>query len=150
MAEGLFRRLVERRGDYEIASAGVAALAGQPASGHTLSVLREEKIDLAYFRSQPLTRKLAAQATHIFVMTRGHHAAVEDSFPEAADKTYLVTEFCADPAVMGDDIPDPIGMGREAYIETRTALKKALPRRFLTLSSTPLSPAAVTVGASTK
>ena len=127
MAEGLFRRLVERRGDYEIASAGVAALAGQPASGHTLSVLREEKIDLAYFRSQPLTRKLAAQATHIFVMTRGHHAAVEDSFPEAADKTYLVTEFCADPAVMGDDIPDPIGMGREAYIETRTALKKALP-----------------------
>jgi RpiB/LacA/LacB family sugar-phosphate isomerase len=127
MAEGLFRRLVERRGDYEIASAGVAALAGQPASGHTLSVLREEKIDLAYFRSQPLTRKLAAQATHIFVMTRGHHAAVEDSFPEAADKTYLVTEFCADPAIMGDDIPDPIGMGREAYIETRTALKKALP-----------------------
>ena len=127
MAEGLFRRMVEKRGDFEVASAGVAALPGQPASGHTLSVLREEKIDLSYFRSQPLTRRLAAEATHIFVMTSGHHAMVEASFPEAADRTYLVTEFCADPAVMGRDVPDPIGMGRDAYLDTRNVLKRALP-----------------------
>jgi glycine hydroxymethyltransferase len=127
MAEGLFRRMVEKRGDFEVASAGVAALPGQAASGHTLSVLREEKIDLSYFRSQPLTRRLAAEATHIFVMTSGHHAMVEASFPEAADKTYLVTEFCADPAVMGRDVPDPIGMGREAYLDTRNVLKRTLP-----------------------
>ncbi len=127
MAEGLFRRMVERRGDFETASAGVAALPGQAASSHTLSVLRDEKIDLSYFRSQPLTRRLAEEATHIFVMTSGHHAMVEASFPEAADKTYLATEFCADPALMGRDIPDPIGMGREAYLETRNILKKALP-----------------------
>ena len=127
MAEGLFRRLVEKRGDFEVASAGVAALPGQPASGHTLAALRDEKIDLSYFRSQPLTRRLAAEATHIFVMTGGHHAMVEATFPDAADKTYLVTEFCPDPAVMGRDVPDPIGMGREAYLETRAVLKRALP-----------------------
>ena len=127
MAEGLFRRMVEKRGDFEVASAGVAALPGQPASAHTLSVLREEKIDLSYFRSQPLNRRLAAEATHIFVMTGGHHAMVEASFPEAADKTYLVTEFCADPAIMGRDVPDPIGMGREAYLDTRRVLTRALP-----------------------
>ncbi|MFN0126373.1 MAG: ribose 5-phosphate isomerase B [Verrucomicrobiales bacterium] len=140
MAEGLFRRMVQNRGDFEVASAGVAALPGQPASGHTLSVLRDEKIDLSYFRSQPLTRRLAEEATHIFVMTSGHHAMVEASFPEAADKTYLVTEFCPDPRLMARDIPDPIGLGREAYLETRGALKKALPSLAAFIDQTFRSP----------
>lgn len=127
MAEGLFRRMMEKRGDFEIASAGVASYPGQPASAHTISVLRDEGIDLTYFRSQPLTRKLAAEATHIFVMTHGHRDAVESTFPEAADKIYLVTEFCADPKIMGRDVLDPIGMGRDAYLLTRDTLKKSLP-----------------------
>jgi len=147
MAEGLFRRMIESRGDFEVASAGVAALPGQAASAHTLSVLRDEKIDLSYFRSQPLTRRLTAEATHIFVMTSGHHAMVEASFPEAADKTYLVTEFCADPALMGRDVPDPIGLGREAYLETRNALKRALPSVAAFIDQTFRTPPAATASA---
>ncbi len=133
MAEGLFRRMVADRPDFEVASAGLAAYPGQAASAHTLSVLKERGIDLAYFRSQPLTKKLAAAATHIFAMTRDHRDAIEEAFPDAADKTYLVTEFNPDPKHMGRDVLDPIGLGREAYLITRESLEQSLPwlRRYI-------------------
>ncbi len=127
MAEGLFRQLVEGRDDFEVASAGLAAYPGQAASGHTLSLLKEEGIDLAYFRSQPLTERLVRGATHIFTMTEGHRDAIDLAFPEAADRTYLVCEFCPDPRLMGRDVPDPIGLGRDAYLETLETLNAALP-----------------------
>ncbi len=136
MAEGLFRAMVKNRGDFEVASAGVASYPGQAASGHTLSVLKEEKVDLSYFRSQPLTRKLVRESTHIFAMTQGHRDAIEDNFPEAADKTYLVCEFAADDKVRGRDVPDPIGMGRDAYVFTRETLKKALPSALAYIDKT--------------
>jgi len=127
MAEGLFGRLVEGRGDFEIASAGLAAYPGQAASAHTQSVLKEDRVDLAYFRSQPLTARLVEEATHIFAMTQSHREAVEAAHPKAAEKTYLVTEFCPNSKYMGRDISDPIGFGREAYVDTREALQAALP-----------------------
>jgi RpiB/LacA/LacB family sugar-phosphate isomerase len=126
MAEGLFRQLTNGRDDYEIASAGLAASSGQAPSAHTVSLLREEGIDLSYFRSQPLTEKLVRDATHIFAMTAAHRDLIEEQYPEAADRTYLVCEFCPDPELLGHDVPDPIGFGREIYLETRETLKKAL------------------------
>jgi glycine hydroxymethyltransferase len=127
MAEGLFKALVQGRSDYTVSSAGIAATGGDSASPYTLALLREEKIDLGRFRSQALSRKLVQKATHIFAMTVGHLAALEASFPESSSKFYLACEFCPDDDLMGADIPDPVGMGREAYSETRAALKRALP-----------------------
>lgn len=127
MAEGLFARMVESRPDFIVESAGVSAMDGQRASNHTLEALRSDRIDLGHFRSQGITRDLVNEATHIFCMTRGHLEAVEMLFPRAADKTYLVTEFCPDDSLRGADIPDPIGLSRRAYEETREALKRSLP-----------------------
>jgi glycine hydroxymethyltransferase len=126
MAEGLFRKMVEDEPGWHVASAGVATLGGQKPSRETLDVLREEDIDLSGNRSRPFARDLADQYTHIFTMTYGHMRAVE-RFPNASEKTFLVTEFCANEHIRGCDIPDPIGMGPRAYRETRDLLREALP-----------------------
>ena len=127
MAEGLFAHMVKGRGDFIVESAGISAMDGQKASGHTIEVLKKQKIDLSKFRSQALTRDLVNEATHIFCMTYGHREAIELLFPSAADKTFLVCEFCPDDDLMGEDVPDPIGSGRGAYEETFDTLKRALP-----------------------
>ncbi len=127
MAEALFRQLVTERDDFTVQSAGVSAAPGQPASGHTADILERKGIDCAGFRSQPLTRELVRNASHIFSMTQGHQMALESLFPEAADKSYLVCEFCEINGMIGIDIPDPIGLGKEAYETTALVLEHALP-----------------------
>lgn len=127
MAEALFRELVRGRADYAVGSAGVAALPGQEASRHTMDILRERGIPMRDFRSRPLTLDLMKRATHIFAMARHHLEAIEMDFPEAADKSYLVSEFCLEDTLRDSDVSDPIGMGRSAYEETRELLEKMLP-----------------------
>ena len=60
-------------------------------------------------------------------MAGGHQEAIEMMFPAAAEKTFLVSEFAADERIRGYDVPDPIGMGRRSYEETRDLLKASLP-----------------------
>ena len=127
MAEALFRAAVANRPDIAVSSAGVAAGWGQPASPHSAEVLRSLRVSLHDFRSQPLTEDLVADATHIFTMTRGHLETIQMYFPEAADKLFLLREF--DPGARSGnlDVPDPIGLGIDAYLETRDLIQKALP-----------------------
>jgi RpiB/LacA/LacB family sugar-phosphate isomerase len=126
MAEGLFRHFTQDRQDFEVASAGVAASFGQPPSQNGVAALRQWSIDISDIRSQPLTDELIDWATHIFAMTRSHLDAILTFFPEAASKAWLACEFS--PAVAaGSEVPDPIGQGLHAYIETREILGKAIP-----------------------
>lgn len=127
MAEAMFRELVRGKADYTVHSAGVSAMRGQPASTHTAQLLKEKSIDLSDFRSRPLTEDLISEATHIFAMAGHHLDAIESQFPEAAEKTYLVTEFCADDEIRNADVIDPYGMGRSAYQETHDMLERVLP-----------------------
>jgi protein-tyrosine phosphatase len=127
MAEALFREMIRGRGGYVVGSAGVCALAGQPASRHTMDILREHGIDLSGFRSRPLTHELMERATHIFGMARHHLDAIELDFPEAAEKAYLVSEFCADDALRNEDVNDPFGGSRAEYEETHQLLERLLP-----------------------
>lgn len=127
MAEALFRDLVKDRADYEVGSAGVAAAPGMPASKHTTAILRERGLHSDAFSSRMLDAKMLRNATHVFAMSGHHIAAIEDEFPEHADKVYLVSEFAAEDAVRGKDVSDPFGCGRAAYEETLTDLEKMLP-----------------------
>jgi ribose 5-phosphate isomerase B len=99
-------------------------------------VLKKHKIDISRFRSQGIRRDMVNEATHIFCMTRDHREAIEMLFPKAAEKTYLVCEFCPDDDLMGADVPDPIGLGRSAYDETLDTLKRALPSVLAYIDST--------------
>jgi glycine hydroxymethyltransferase len=127
MAEALFRDLVKERPDYQVLSAGVGAYPGDSASRHTLELLRRMGLDLAGFKSRQVSRELLEDVTHIFALSEGHLRAIEMMFPEAADKTYLVSEFAADDDLRGRDVHDPFGAGLDAYEETRDILLKVLP-----------------------
>lgn len=127
MAEALFRDLIKGRDDYEVCSAGLGAFSGQPASKHTADLLRAKGIDVSRHQSRSVTLDLVEAATHIFAMSRGHIDTLEMEFPEAADKVYLISEFCAEDELRGEDLCDPFGAGRHAYQETLVQLEKMLP-----------------------
>jgi protein-tyrosine-phosphatase len=128
MAEGLFRKAVEERGDYVVSSAGVAASKGTRCSAETADFLKKREITTSAFSSRPVSDAILSEATHVFAMTRGHLEALEARFPKHADKFYLVREFAGVPKnVYEIDVPDPIGMGRKAYEEVGTVLDAAIP-----------------------
>lgn len=127
MAEALFRELVRERADYQVASAGVAAAPGMPASKHTTALLTDRGLDLSGFQSRMLDREVLEQATHVFAMSSHHMAAIADEFPEQVDKIYLVSEFAAEDDLRGKDVSDPFGQGRSAYEETLHDLERMLP-----------------------
>jgi len=140
MAEGLFKKLVGRRGDIVVQSAGVSASRGLPASNDAVSALARDGINLSTFRSQPVSDELVQKATHIFVMTRDHKRLLELFYPEAAGKTRLIREFESG----SPDVPDPIGLGRETYERCRDTLKKALPSVLKFIEKTPMTTTAST------
>src|SRR5690606_29836142 len=76
MAEGLFRKAVEGRDDFEVMSAGVAAYPGDRANPETVRFLKERGIGLDGFASQPVSPELLEKATHVFAMTSGHLEAL--------------------------------------------------------------------------
>lgn len=127
MAEGLFRDLVKDRGDYIVGSAGMGAMDGQSASQHTADILKEKGADMNGFASRSVTREMVEEATHIFTMARHHLDALEDEFPEAAGKAYLVSEFAAEDMLRNADVTDPFGAPRRYYDDTRWMLEKLLP-----------------------
>lgn len=134
IAEGLFRAMIkaQRSSGIEVASAGLSALDGLPPSDHSIDVLAEEGVDISGQQSRQLTAEMVERATHIFAMTQSHKATIESYFPFAAEKTFLLREFSegATPKLAGQgflDVPDPIGMDRQAYELTRDLIKEVLP-----------------------
>ncbi len=118
MAEGLFRKYVQDRGDeFEIASAGISAVDGFPASEETIRVMQEEEdIDMSDHRSQRLTMDMVRSADHIFVMERFHKDWITNLMPSAANKVSLLTESSNSHRPFGEiDIPDPIRMSEHFY-----------------------------------
>ncbi len=128
LAEGLFRKAVANRRDFEVGSAGVSATDGTPISPESGKLLKKLGAELPSFASRAVTPELLAKATHVFAMTRGHLEMLERVFPEHADKYYLVCEFADIPGKgIGADLPDPIGMGPAAYREVADVLEIAIP-----------------------
>ncbi len=125
MAEGLFRYMMKNRGDIAVASAGVAAMMGQEPSLNAVEALKEKGINISHYRSQPVTDDLVEKATHIFTMTQGHLETIAMLYPEAVEKTFLLTDF--DENDPGRDIADPIGMGLHSYRECRDEIRETLP-----------------------
>ena len=128
MMEGLFRKAIADRSDYQVSSAGVSASKGALSNPETVALLKRRKASLQNFSSQQITDAVLKHATHVFAMTHGHLQTLEARFPDHAAKFYLVCEFVEIPDQgIGTDIPDPIGLGRQAYEEVAIMLDLAIP-----------------------
>jgi L-threonylcarbamoyladenylate synthase len=136
MAEAIFRDLVAGRlgcGPAEleangvmVASAGLSAWGGSPASDPAIAVVGEQGIDLSGHASQPLTERLARQADVIWTMTAAHRAAILAQFPDLADRVWMLSPGRR-------DVIDPIGGSQETYRRCAAQIREHLESRIDTL-----------------
>jgi len=136
MAEAIFRCLVaERLGcqPHEIdrhgvvvASAGLAAWGGGPASGNAVEVMREMGADLGGHESQPLTESLVQEADIILTMTASHRAAILTQFPEAGGRVAMLSPERR-------DVIDPVGGTLETYRKCASQIRGHVAERMDTL-----------------
>ncbi|MEQ8848329.1 L-threonylcarbamoyladenylate synthase [Botrimarina sp.] len=118
MAEVLMRRRLAQRlrvADDEleargvmVASAGIAAGPGSPASPEAVELMKEQGLSLAAHASQQLSEHLVRHADLLVAMTPSHVESVVSLWPEAAGRVKLL-----DPS--GGPIADPIGGPIDVY-----------------------------------
>lgn len=115
MAQAVAKRLLESRPDCHkdlvFASAGVAALPGEPASREAVTALAEMGIDLNRHRANLLTPEAVRQADLVLTMTSGQQLYIKKLVPTQAEKVFTLSEY----ARVGGDVLDPIGQPLEAY-----------------------------------
>ncbi len=126
MAEGIFRQVVQGRGNYRVGSAGLGAMDGQAPSAHAVEAVKELGIDISHQRSRMLTPSLVAQADYIFGMTHSHVDTVMLLYPQAAEKTFLLREFDDTLDPFEKDISDPIGGSYEVYMNCRDQIEQGI------------------------
>ncbi len=126
MAEALFRKATEGRGDFRVLSAGLGAMDGQPPTQHSVTAMRELGLDISGQRSRALTVNLLEQADYVFGMTHGHVDTIALLYPAAAEKTFLLNEFDESLDPFEKDISDPIGSHYDVYVHCRKQIEQGI------------------------
>lgn len=124
MAEVIARARLGEKSGWKVASAGVAAIDGEPASEEAVVACREIGLDLRQHGSQPVTRELMETSRWVVVMTETHREVLSRRFPEfhARIRTLKSFGFSKD----FGDIPDPIGGSLDVYRTARNQIESAL------------------------
>lgn len=135
MAEGILKDLLspEVLSRCEVSSAGVGAMAGLPASGHSITVCEEEGIDISKHRSRPVTPYLIAESDLILTMEEHHRDAVEHMAETGPVRIHLLATYAAgEGGGPAEGISDPIGSDlevyRDIYGQIREQIERAVPR----------------------
>ena len=126
MAEGIFRRAGQGRGNYRVMSAGLGAMEGQPPSMYAIQAVRELGIDISGQRSRMLTPQMVAEADIILGMTHSHVDTVLLLYPQAAEKVFLLREFDDTLDIFEKDISDPIGGSYDVYLDCRDQIEQGI------------------------
>jgi protein-tyrosine-phosphatase len=132
MAEGILKARFRSEGEqtrHRVRSAGVWTHDGLGASALAVQAMGEMGHDISGHRSHSLTAEDVADARLIIVMTRDHKGALLAEFPEAGQKTLLLSELAGEM----HDIFDPYGSNsaqlyRECAREIDRLLDEGYPR----------------------
>jgi protein-tyrosine-phosphatase len=129
MAEVIARRAVAELGwqNFEVRSAGIAALDGDRASGGAVRAATRSGLDLSEHSATLLTSEVVEWADLVLVMSMGHLSRVGELGRRG--NAALVTSF-GEPQDAGGtgSVPDPIGGPDEHYLETFEFLEQLIPR----------------------
>ena len=91
-----------------VASVGLAAMPGDPASPQSVEVMSERGLDLSDHQSQPLGEQALQSADLVLTMTRSHRDGILMRWPDASDRVFTLRRD-------GGDISDPVGSPVEIY-----------------------------------
>jgi len=126
MAEVIARRRASEMGwrNVEIASAGVGAFPGSPASGGALRTAAAHGLDLSRHASTLLTFDAVEAADLLLTMSGTHLLRVAEL--GAGDRAALLSAYAAGrgPDEFAPGVPDPIGGSDEEYEETFMLLEE--------------------------
>ncbi len=125
LAEHLLRRMLADRGipGVEVASAGVGASVGAPASEGSYLVGLEHGLDLTAHRARQLTPALARDADLLLTMGRSHRArAIELG---AGDRVHVLGEYVGRSGAAAE-VADPFGGELDDYRDTWRQLESML------------------------
>ncbi len=124
MAEAIARMLIGRSGDdVQVASCGVFAGGGSPATPEAVNAVAALGGDLSGHRSQPISQGLIDSATSIWCMTAGHAQRVISLDPTVRDRVEVL-----DP--VGADIDDPIGGPQALYDQVASRIEAIISTRL--------------------
>ena len=128
MAEAIARATTSARGlrDVDVASAGVSAWDGAPASDGALLVGMEHGLDLSSHRARLLTADIVAGAHLVLVMSPQHRERAE--VLGGHGRTHLLMEYAG--GRPGSAVSDPFGGELDVYRATWTQLEREIARVF--------------------
>ena len=117
------RSIVSARGvPVTVASAGISAVDGQPASGHAQTVARIEGLDLAEHRSARVSPASVESADLVLTMTAAHREALLREWPQYGDRMLTLGEA----AGVDVDVTDPFGGTVDDYEMTSREIGRLL------------------------
>jgi len=109
MAEAVLRHELRGQDEVTVASAGLGALVGEPASEHAVSLMSERGIDITAHRARQLAPELIKDSDLILVMESAHRRVIDANEPTARGKVYRLGEW------QDLEIPDPYRKPRDAF-----------------------------------
>lgn len=134
MAEALARKWVQTNnvfpGAIELASAGLLAGHGSPASPQAIEVMGLRGIDLTLHWASQFTAETAVQSDIILTMTENHKLSVLRLFPTVATKVFTLAEFAG---WSGIDISDPYGQSPKVYEQCARQLEELVGQALHTI-----------------
>jgi protein-tyrosine phosphatase len=129
MAEALLRAALAKRGaglgHLRVASFGLAAAPGDPASTHSVKAMARIGLDIAGHRSRLLSQADLDRSAVVFAMTGSHLDALAHRFDRLPETMLLLRDVL--PADASRGIPDPFGGDFHAYEDCRDSMVEAMP-----------------------
>lgn len=128
MAQALMEKKCFGRSDIEISSCGLCAFSGDSATMESIEVMKSYGIDLSSHRARPFSKYMAEEYDIFCVMTQSHALALSQIIPE--EKI----------VILGGGIPDPYGMGLQAYIDCASSIDSSLDTFLARYDKAEISP----------
>jgi len=109
MAEALLASRLAHT-DKRVASAGIAALVGQPAAPLAQEVMKEHGHDISAHRGAQLNATLLAAADLVLALDDSHRRWMVENFPQFRGRVFKLGKWRAD-----RDVADPYQLPRAAF-----------------------------------
>ena len=128
MAQAMAEQIIADQGwPIACASAGIRATSGKPTTTDAVAVLGEQGINWQG-TSRQLSVELLQQADVVWAMTDEHRQVAQQLSASLAMQQRPEITLLAQ-----QEVPDPLGCGRQAYVGLQQYLQPLLPPRLMAL-----------------
>jgi protein-tyrosine phosphatase len=105
---------------FTVCSSGLSAVTGAPAQENVHKLASQRGLDLSGHKGTQITDRMVRDNDLILVMTNLHKIELEQRFPAAEGRVFLLGQWGA------GEIPDPYGGGEGLYASVDLQIQKAV------------------------